>query len=57
MPATIDTNEQIPAGTTKAQMDAEVALRLKAGAISSKYTGSETEGWVLTTTWNVIGEQ
>jgi hypothetical protein len=57
MPATIDTNEQFPAGTTKTQMDAEVALRLKASAISSKYTGSETEGWVLTTTWNVIGEQ
>jgi hypothetical protein len=57
MPATVDTNEQFPTGTAKAQMDAEVALRLKAGAISSKYTGSETEGWVLITTWNVIGEQ
>jgi hypothetical protein len=57
MPSTIDTKEQFPAGTTKAQVETEMKLRLKAGAINSKYTGSESEGWVLTTTWNVIGEQ
>lgn len=57
MPATIDTKEQFPSATTKAQMEAEVKLRLRAGAISSKYTGSKSEGWALTTTWNVIGEQ
>jgi hypothetical protein len=57
MPSTIDTKEQFPAGTTKGHMDTEVQLRLKAGAISSKYKGNESEGWVLTTTWNVIGEQ
>ena len=57
MPATIDTVEQFPAGTTTSQMDKEVELRVKAGAIQSSYVGSESEGWTLTTTWNVIGEQ
>ncbi len=57
MPSTIDTSEQFPAGTTKAQMDKEVELRLKAGAITSTYTGSQAQGWTLTTTWNVFGEQ
>ncbi len=57
MPATFETVEQFPAGTSKAQMDKEVELRLKAGAIESSYQGSEKEGWSLSTTWNVIGEQ
>ena len=57
MPSTIDTVEHFPAGTTKAQVDREVELRLKAGAIQSKYGGSKSTGWTLTTTWNVIGEQ
>ena len=57
MPATIDTKEQFPSGTTKSQMDIEVNLRIKSGAISSESRGSETQGWTLTTTWNVIGEQ
>jgi len=54
MSATVTTNEQFPAGTTEAQMDVEADLRLKAGAISSHYTGSETDGWILTTTWSVL---
>ena len=57
MPATIDTVEQFPTGTTIAQMEKAVELRLKAGAVQSTYVGSESEGWTLTTTWNVIGEQ
>ena len=57
MPATIDTVEQFPAGTTTAQMDKAVELRLKAGAVQSNYVGSESDGWTLTTTWNVIGQQ
>ena len=57
MPATIDTKEQFQPGTTKGQMDTEVKLRIQAGAISSSYTGSESDGWTLTTTWNVIGQQ
>ena len=56
MPSTINTLEEFPSGTTEEQMDGEVSLRLKAGAISSTYKGSESEGWTLTTTWNVIGE-
>ena len=57
MPSTIKTSEEFPVGTTKEQMDREVELRLKAGAITSTYEGSESSGWTLTTTWNVIGEQ
>ena len=57
MSATVNTSEKFPAGTTEEQMGSEVELRLKAGAISSTYTGSESDGWTLTTTWNVIGEQ
>ena len=57
MAATFDTVEKFPSGTTKARMEKEVELRLKAQAISSTYTGSKSKGWTLTTTWNVIGEQ
>ena len=57
MPSTIVTTEQFPPGTTPSQMDEEVRLRLKAQAITSTYKGSQEEGWTLTTTWNVIGEQ
>lgn len=57
MPSTFETVEQFPAGTSQAQMDKEVELRLKAGAIESSYQGSEKRGWKLSTTWNVIGEQ
>ena len=49
--------EKFPLGTTKEKMNEEVALRLKAGAITSTYEGSESEGWTLTTTWSVLGEQ
>lgn len=57
MTATITTTENFPAGITTAQMEAEKALRLKAGAITATITGTEAQGWVLTTTWNVLGEQ
>ncbi len=57
MPATIDTTELFPSGTTESQMKKEVDLRMKACAIRSRYTGDETNGWVLVTTWNVIGQQ
>ncbi|MCZ6664002.1 MAG: hypothetical protein O7B81_01720 [Gammaproteobacteria bacterium] len=32
-------------------------LLRKAGAIGNGCTGSKAKGWVLKTTWNVIGEQ
>lgn len=57
MPATVTTEETFAAGTTQTQMDAEVRLRMKAGAIRSWYKGSEAEGWTLYTEWNVLGEQ
>lgn len=57
MPATTKTTEAFAPGTTEDQMRAAVALRLKAGAISSKYEGSEATGWTLSTEWNIIGEQ
>ena len=57
MNATFDTTENFPAKTSESQMDHEVKLRLRAGAITSKYTGSTTKGWVLTTTWNILGQQ
>jgi len=57
MPATIDTKELFPPGTTESRMKKEVDLRMKACAIRSHYTGDKTNGWVLVTTWNVIGQQ
>lgn len=57
MPATVETRELFPkAGTAIKDMKALAKLRLKAGAITSKF---ETEGnnRVLVTTWNVFGEQ
>ena len=57
MPSTVVTVEVFPPRTSTHEMDREVELRIKAGAITSSYSGSESEGWRLTTTWNVIGEQ
>ena len=56
MPSTTTTIEQYPAGTSKASVEEERRLRIKAGAITSLLTGSEADGWTLTTTWNIIGE-
>lgn len=57
MPSTFPSKETFPAGTSEDQIKEEQRLRIKAGAISSNYKGSEADGWVLTTVWNVIGEQ
>ncbi len=57
MAGTFKTVEKFEAGISKDRMDKEVQLRLKAGAIKSSYTGSEADGWTLTTEWNVLGEQ
>lgn len=56
MPATIETKEQFDGNTTTAQLDVEVQLRLKAGAIRATYK-KEGAYWILTTQWNVFGEQ
>ncbi len=57
MPATSATVEKFPPGTQEARIKEEQRLRLKAGAIKSEYDGSEGDGWALTTTWNVFGDQ
>ena len=57
MPATVPTTENFSARAPKAQMKEAQRLRLTAGAIDSNVSGSEAAGLVLTTAWNVIGEQ
>ena len=56
MPATFTQSETFAAGTKETAVKEEKRLRIKAGAITSVLEGSEAEGWTLTTTWNVIGE-
>jgi hypothetical protein len=56
MPATLTTKEIFPVSTSEASLDEEVRLKIKAGAIRSWYEKS-TEGYILYTEWNVIGEQ
>ena len=55
MPATTDTIEKFPSNTSKSQVEKEQKLRIQAGAIKSVISGGDTEEWVLTTTWNVLG--
>mgnify|MGYP003396131649 CR=1 FL=1 len=57
MPATIETHERFPRGVVEARLQEEQRLRLKAGAITATYRGSERAGWTLTTVWNVLGDQ
>ena len=57
MPATIETYEKFPRGIAEPRIKEEQRLRLKAGAITSTYRGTERTGWTLTTVWNLIGEQ
>lgn len=56
MPATTTTKELFPKTTvSKQQVEAERALRIKAGAIRSTIQ-EDTTDWILVTEWNVIGE-
>lgn len=55
MSGTTTTTEKFPGDTAEALVEAAVALRIKAGAIESKYK-KEGDKWVLYTQWNVIGE-
>ena len=55
-PRTSVQTETFPAGTKEDAVKKEQSLKMKAQAISSVISGSEAEGWTLTTTWNVIGE-
>jgi hypothetical protein len=55
--ATFRTTETFPIPpTTLQQVRDEQQLRIKAGAITSKIDQSDPTRFVLTTTWNVIGE-
>jgi hypothetical protein len=58
MTATTTTRELFPkASTTLAQVQAEQALRIKAGAIRSTIDStSDPKNYILVTEWNVIGE-
>jgi hypothetical protein len=58
MPATTTTKELFPKATwSLAQVQAEQALRIKAGAVTSTIdSASDPANYVLTTVWNVIGE-
>ena len=55
MPATIITTETFDPSTPQATIDAEIQLRMKAGAIRSKVDESAPK-WTLKTEWNVIGD-
>jgi hypothetical protein len=56
MAATIITKEPFPKTVTKEQIEEEISLRIKAGAIRS-WVEEQTDNWMLCTEWNVIGEQ
>lgn len=57
MQGTFTTTEIFPIPPTTLQnVQNEQQLRIKAGAITSKIDHSDPTKFVLTTTWNVIGE-
>ncbi len=56
MAATITTQEPFEKSITREQLDEEVRLRIKAGAIKS-WVEEKADKWILNTEWNVIGEQ
>lgn len=56
MPATITTKEAFPLSTNEKSLNAEIKLRLKAGAIRSWFEQT-AENFILFTEWNVIGQQ
>lgn len=56
MPATITTVEKFDPKIPRANIDTEIELRLKAGAIRSKID-NQSPKWTLKTEWNIIGEQ
>ena len=56
--ATVTTTEEFAANTPESVRDKAVALRIKAGAIRSSFSGGGgDELWILTTEWNVFGQQ
>ena len=55
MPATIITSEKFDASIPRKRIDAEIQLRIKAGAIRSWIEAAEPK-WTLKTEWNVLGQ-
>ncbi len=56
MPATVTTKEPFPLNTDENRLNDEIKLRIKAGAIRSWYE-KKSDGYILYTEWNVLGEQ
>ncbi len=56
MTATVTTKEVFPLSTSDELLQAEIHLRIKAGAIRS-WIEKSVEALVLFTEWNVLGEQ
>jgi hypothetical protein len=54
MAATVITTEKFDANIPRERIDAEIQLRIKAGAIRSWIEEKEPK-WTLKTEWNVIG--
>ena len=56
MPATMTTRELFPKATVqRSQVEAEQKLRIQCGAIRSSISEDGTN-WILTTEWNVLGQ-
>lgn len=56
MPATVTTRESFAKDTSAGALQAEVDLRIQAGAINCKVVDGG-DSWVIETVWNVIGQQ
>ena len=57
MPDTVTTKETFAADIKEASLDEEVKLRMKAGAIKSRYEhGDGVKESTMFSVWNVIGE-
>ena len=53
----IRTRETLPKNAPKREANAKVALYLAAGALRSKPSRDPaTQGWIVTTDWELIGE-
>ncbi|NVM57803.1 MAG: hypothetical protein HWN51_06770 [Desulfobacterales bacterium] len=56
MPAIVTTREDFEKSISRATLEEEVRLRIRAGAIRSSTEETENK-WIIVTEWNVIGEQ
>ena len=55
MPATVTTTEKFDPGIPRERIDAEIDLRIQAGAIRSSVDETAPK-WTVKTEWNVIGQ-